>query len=137
VQIAAPPEEVFEYIADVTHHPAFIPTLNTVEDVVGDGKHGTEWSWSYTMAGVELQGRATTVDFEPGRLYSFRTIGGLESTFIYRVEPKESGTQLTAEVDYQMPKSLLAKVADSMVVERLNDGAADKAVQNLKAIFEG
>jgi carbon monoxide dehydrogenase subunit G len=138
VQIDSGSDEVIEYIADVTHHPAFIPSLNSVDDITGDPREpGTEWSWSYTMAGVQFQGRAAMVDYERGSLYSFRTFGGLDSTFVYTVEPTQSGTQLTGQVEYEVPQNVLARVADGGAIERLNEGVADQAIHNLKAIFEG
>jgi uncharacterized membrane protein len=137
VQIDAQPDEVIEYVADVTNHPAFIPPLNAVTNLDGDPrKPGTAWSWSYAMAGIELQGQATTVDYEPGRRFSFRTSGGIGSTFVYEVQPQGSGTELAAEVEYQVPQSVLAQALDAAAVERLNEGVADNAAANLKAIFE-
>lgn len=137
VQVDAQPDEVIEYIADVTNHPAFIPPLNAVTNLQGDPRtQGTTWSWSYTMAGIELQGQATTVDYEPGRRFSFRTSGGIGSTFVYEVQPNGSRTQLTVEVEYEMPQTLLGRALDAAAVERMNEGVADNGAQNLKAIFE-
>jgi uncharacterized membrane protein len=137
VRVDAPPDEVIEYIADVTNHPAFIPPLNAVTDLDGDPrKPGTTWTWSYAMAGVELQGQAKTLDYEPGRLFSFQTSGGIGSTFVYSVQPQDSGTELIAEVEYEMPQTVLARALDAAAVERMNEGVADSGAENLKAIFE-
>ena len=137
LEVSARPDEVIEYIADVTHHIAFISPLNAVTDVGGDPRElGTRWSWSYTMAGVELHGDATTTEYAAGRNFSFRTGGGIGSSFRYEVEPAADGTRLTVEVEYQMPDTVLAKLVDTVALERMNEGVADTSLRNLKAIFE-
>lgn len=138
VSIQAEPSAVIDYIADVQHHPAFISALKSVDQINGDSKHpGSAWEWTFVMAGVELKGKAQTVAYEAGKKYSFRTTGGIGSTFTYTVEPEESGSRLTIDVTYDAPKTVLGKIADMAVVERLNNQEGDRAAENLKAILEG
>ena len=135
VQIREKPEAVIDYIADVRNHPAFIGGLKTVDKVNGDPTRvGTSWDWTFLLAGVLLSGRAETSDFEKGKRFAFRT-SGVRSTFTYCVEPDGDGTRLTANVDYELPNSVLAKFADRAVVERLNEAEADRAIQNLRVIL--
>ena len=137
LEMQAKPDEVMEYVSDVTHHIAFISPLNAVTDVAGDPRDaGTRWAWSYTMAGVELHGHASTTEYVAGRRFSFRTEGGIGSSFLYEVEPVTSGTLLTVQVDYQMPGNVLAKAVDRVALERMNESVADTSLLNLKAIFE-
>jgi hypothetical protein len=88
------------------------------------------------MAGVEIQGRAETVTFEKGKRFAFRTTTGVESTFTYSAEPDEEGSRLAMQVEYEPPKSVLAKVLDKAIVERQNETEGDRTAANLKAIFE-
>lgn len=136
VVISCPPQKVIEYIADVTHHPAFISSLKSVADVRGDAKKpGTGWDWVFVMAGVEFSGKAETVAYAPGRQFSYRTTTGIVSTFDYRVEPAGAGSRLTVDVSYEVPETLLGKVQKA-VVEKLNDAEGARAVENLKAILD-
>jgi uncharacterized membrane protein len=136
VEISCPPDKVIAYIADVSHHPAFISSLKSVAGIRGDStKPGTGWDWTYVMAGVEISGKAETVAYTPGKQFSYKTTTGIESTFTYRVEPSPRGSRLSVEVAYQIPKSLLGKVQAS-VVEKLNDAEGARAVENLKAILD-
>jgi carbon monoxide dehydrogenase subunit G len=130
------PEAVIDYISDVENHPAFIPPLKSVANIAGDPKRkGTRWDWTFVMAGVEIKGKAETADYQAGKRYSFKTTG-IDSTFIYSVEPADGGSRVTADVVYEVPQGVLAKVADKAVVERMNEGDADRAAQSLKTILD-
>ncbi len=138
VTISNAPERIIEYIADVNNHPAFLGPLKAVSQLSGDPKKaGTTWDWTFMMAGVEFTGRAETVAFEPGKRYSFKTTSGIESTFNYRCESggKGGGVQVTIDVTYEVPKTLLSKMQTS-VVEKLNESEGASAVENLKAILD-
>jgi carbon monoxide dehydrogenase subunit G len=130
------PEAVIDYLSDVENHPAFIPPLKSVANIAGDPKRkGTRWDWTFVMAGVEIKGKAETADYQAGKRYSFKTTG-VDSTFIYSVEPAGGGSQVTADVVYEVPQGVLAKIADKTVVERMNERDADKAAQSLKTILD-
>jgi carbon monoxide dehydrogenase subunit G len=130
------PEAVIDYLSDVENHPAFIPPLKSVANIAGDPKRkGTRWDWTFVMAGVEINGKAETADYQAGKRYSFKTTG-IESTFIYTVEAADAGSRVTADVVYEVPQGVLAKIADKTVVERMNERDADKAAQSLKTILD-
>jgi len=130
------PEAVIDYISDVENHPAFIPPLKSVANIAGDPKRkGTRWDWTFVMAGVEINGKAETAEYQSGKRYSFKTTG-IDSTFIYSVEPADGGSRVTADVVYEVPQGVLAKIADKAVVERMNERDADKAAQTLKTILD-
>jgi carbon monoxide dehydrogenase subunit G len=137
VSIKADPSKVLEYIADVKNHPAFISALKSVANLSGESKKvGESWDWTFVMAGLEIKGRAETVKYEEGKQYSFKTSGGIASTFTYSVEPEDGGTRLTIDVQYEVPQNVLAKIADKAMVERLNEQEGERAAENLKAILE-
>ncbi len=137
VTIKADPTKVLEYIADVKNHPAFISALKSVDNLKGQSKHvGEGWDWTFVMTGIEVKGKAETVKYDEGKQYSFKTSGGISSTFTYSVEPEDGGTRLTMDVEYEVPQNILGKIADKTVVERLNDNEGDRAAENLKAILE-
>lgn len=136
LHVKAKPERVIEYIADVRNHPAFIPPLKSVANVAGDPKRrGTNWDWTFSMAGVQVAGKAETVDYVAGKRFGFRT-SGIDSTFTYQAEPEGEGSKLTVKVSYDVPKSVLAKVADRAAVARMNEKDADQAAKNLQTILD-
>ena len=97
---------------------------------------GEGWDWTFVIAGMEIKGTAETADYVEDKRYSFKTTSGIISTFIYSVKPEGDGTQLTADVDYEVPQNVLGKIADKAVVERMLDQDGDTAVKNLQAILD-
>ena len=138
VSIKTAPDKVIEYISSVTNHPAFIPSLKSVDNLRGDPRQlGTHWEWTFVMAGVQIRGSAETAEFIAGRRFAFKTTSGIESIFTYSAEPENGGARFTLEVAYEVPQTVLAKALDGAVVERLNEAEADRVVQNVKTIFGG
>ena len=137
LEVRCSPESLMEYIVDVTNHPAFIGPLKSVENIKGDvRKPGTSWDWVYSLAGVELSGKAETVRFTPGKEFVYKTTTGAVSTFTYRAEPvggKKS--MLSLSVDYEVPTNALGKMQAS-VFEKLNDAEGKRVVENLKALLD-
>ncbi len=135
--IKTEPSRVLEYIANVKNHPAFISALKSVDNLQGENpKHiGESWDWTFVMGGIEVKGKAETAKYEEGKVYSFKTSSGINSTFTYSVAPEDGGTRLTMDVEYDIPKNVFAKAMDKAVIERLNNQEGDRAVENLQAIL--
>ena len=129
-------DQIMNYIADVKNHPAFIGPLKSVANIDGDPKKpGTSWDWTFMMGGVEFSGRAETVRFDSGKVFSYKTTTGVQSTFTYSAEPQGGGVQVSVDVTYEVPQTLLSRMQTS-VVEKLNDAEGSRAVENLKAILD-
>ena len=47
-----------------------------------------------------------------------------------------NGTKVTLTIDYEMAGGGLGKIADKLIVERMNDKNAATSLENLKAIVE-
>jgi len=137
LEVSSSPESVMDYIIDVTNHPAFIGPLKSVTNIKGDVKKpGTSWDWVYSLAGVELSGKAETVRFVAGQEFVYKTTSGAKSTFTYRADGAGGKTKVSLNVEYEVPSTALAKMKASMF-EKLNDAEGKRVVENLKAILEG
>ena len=60
--------------------------------------------------GMEFVGTGRSLAYEPGKTYSFKTEGGIASTWTYTVASEGKGTRLTIQVEYQAPAGVLAKL---------------------------
>ena len=138
LEVSCSPETLMDYIIDITNHPAFIGPLKSVTNIKGDVKKpGTSWDWLYSLAGVELSGKAETVRFVPGKEFVYKTTSGAKSTFTYRADPAGAKkTKLSLNVEYEVPANALAKMKAS-VFEKLNDAEGKRVVENLKVVLEG
>ncbi|HEY4734274.1 MAG: SRPBCC family protein [Gemmatimonadaceae bacterium] len=136
LEVTCSPESVMDYIIDVTNHPAFIGPLKSVSNIRGDVKQpGTSWDWVYSLAGVELSGKAETVRFVPGKEFVYKTTSGAQSTFTYRADGAGGKTRVSLNVEYEVPSNALSKMKASMF-EKLNDAEGKRVVENLKVILE-
>ena len=136
LEVSCSPESLMNFIVDVTNHPAFIGPLKAVENVDGDvRKPGTSWDWVYSLAGVELSGKAETIRFVPAKEFVYKTTTGAKSTFTYSAEPAGAKTRLKLAVDYEVPTNALGKMKAS-VFEKLNDAEGKRVVENLRALLE-
>jgi coenzyme Q-binding protein COQ10 len=50
--------------------------------------------------------------------------------------PKNGGTQITTEFDYTVPGSVLGKVADRLLIEKLQRRDFQHSLENLKLLVE-
>ena len=136
LEVSCSAESLMEYIVDVSNHPAFIGPLKSVTNIKGDvRKPGTSWDWVYSLAGVELTGKAETIRFTPGKEFVYKTTTGAKSTFTYSAAPSGKKTKLSLNVDYEVPTSALGKMKASMF-EKLNDAEGKRVVENLRALLE-
>lgn len=131
------PKAVIDYIADRRNSPMYLSSLKSVSDVKGDPSAvGTTWKWTWVMLGIEFEGHGRCIEHEPGKRYSFKTEGGIESTFTYEADPAETGTNLTVDVEFVLPDTLLSRVGIDSMIKAFRKAEADHATQNLKMILD-
>ena len=136
VRIENSPEAVIGYIADVRNRPLFLSSLKSVGDIKGDASTvGTTWKWTWVALGMEFEGIGRCLKYEPGRLYSFKTEGGIESTWTYTAESEGEGTKLTIQAEYKIPDKVLRLPSDS-VADAMRRSEVDHVTQNLKVILD-
>src|SRR4051812_37970097 len=122
------PEAVLDYIADVRNRPYYLPALKTVTDLKDAGGHGpgTTWKWTWLALGMEFTGTAECLKYERGKAYSFRTTGGISSTWTYTATPSGDKTDLHIKVEYDVPEGAKAKVPTGSVADNLKKAEAER-----------
>jgi uncharacterized protein YndB with AHSA1/START domain len=135
ITIDAPVQQVFDYVADPRHHPEYWPSLTEVKDVKPLPKGGYTYKFVYKMAGVRLEGTAEDIEFITKERVVTKITGGLDAKFTYTFHGKDGGTRLTVDTEYQVPTSLLGKVAEPFIV-KFNEHEAEAVLANLKAKME-
>jgi carbon monoxide dehydrogenase subunit G len=129
------PEKVLGYIADVRNRTFFLPSLKAITDVKGDpASANTAWTWTWVLMGMEFVGTGRSLAYEPGKRYSFKTEGGIESTWTYTAAPEGKGTRLTVQVEYQPPAGVLAKLRGD--AQTRHQAEVDQVLRNLKTILD-
>ncbi|MGH2682107.1 MAG: SRPBCC family protein [Actinomycetota bacterium] len=141
VVVNTDPERCFDFIANPSLAPLFISSLYSIDPIEVEPRGaGNRWGFEYDMFGVPIRGESECIEFERPIKYVWRSIPGastIDTTFSYTFQPENGGTRVSLEVEYQVPEQVLGgKIADKLVVERMNEHEADAAISNLKVVLE-
>jgi len=134
IVIHAPADQVFAYLDDPMNMAAWLPQAVEVRNVIGPGA-GQQFEWTAKMAGLLLRGQSTIVEHVPNRSAVHQSIGMVSSTLAYSVEPQDDGTELTLEVEYDVPILLIGRLAENILVRR-NAREFDLALVTVKETME-
>jgi uncharacterized protein YndB with AHSA1/START domain len=116
VDVGAPPESVFRYLADPRNRPAWQSGLRAVEDVRGTGELGTTWT---DVLALGPRPRMAVTACEPFRLWAERgTWRGLAMDLTLRFVSTGGGgrTRLEVTVALETPGVLRPLAAGFAVV---------------------
>lgn len=107
VSLRFDPEAVIRFVSDIRNRSAYLQSLKSVSNIQGaPGEVTRSWNWKWDLLGNHFAGTGKMIAYEPGRLYSFVTEGGIDSRFHYRAKPENGGTRLSIEVDFEVPQLL-------------------------------
>ena len=137
IDISVPPQKAYDFIATPEKATAFIPGLNRISNVSpAEPAVGRTWDYEFNWFGLVVAGQSRCTAAEsPGR-YQFQTVTGNRSTWTYRFEPNGTGTRVTLEVEYDVPQSILARVASEGALAKMNEDRGRETLANLKALLE-
>jgi carbon monoxide dehydrogenase subunit G len=136
VAINNTPEAVIGFVSDIRNRSKYLQSLKSISDIEGEpGEVGTTWKWSWDFLDHEFEGTGQCQEFEAGRRYSFATEGGITSQFTYQAEPAGEGTNLTIDVEFEVPEALakMDGLADLLAGAKQRGQAS---VQALKEMLE-
>ena len=135
VRINNSPQAVIDYISNSENRPLYLSSLKSISNIEGESVGGT-WTWCWTLLGIDFEGTAACTQHEAGQCYAFETKGGIESTFIYRAEADGEGTQLTMQVNFELPESALSHAGINNWLASSKQQEADATLENLKTILD-
>lgn len=139
VHIDAPPEQVFEMATKTERLPQWQSNLVEVRDVTGPGDQvGTAWTAVLKLGGRRLESRWEIVRIERPTLIETRGTapGGGGATIVNRYDPAAGGTDMTFELDYELPGGFLGGFADKLFVEAGIERDSKHSGENFKAVCE-
>lgn len=62
--------------------------------------------------------------------------GGMSGTMSFTLEQVADAAQLNWEIDYTMRGGILGKVADTLLVERMNERNSQRSMEDIKLLCE-
>jgi hypothetical protein len=111
-----------------------------IEEASPDAEYpdpGSKIVLSYKSAGINFDITQTVLERIPGKGAKYQMEGMVTGTSTWTYVPEEDGTRITAVFDYEMSGGALGKLADKLIVERMNTENLEKSLENLKRLAEG
>jgi uncharacterized membrane protein len=137
--IDAPPESAFALTIDATRDPEWNSSVVEVKDISGPlDTVGASYTAILKLGGRRLETRWEVRNVERPRLLEFTAsspMGGQASSTT-TFEAASGGTDLTVEVDYELPGGFVGGMADKLFVERAIERDVRHSMENFKAICE-
>lgn len=132
IAIRAPVDRVFEYVGDPTNLPEIWPSLVAVTNVEPHPA-GPSFDWDYKLLGLRVHGHTEPVErIQNARLVT-HSVTGIPTTFRWTYGSRGEETEVTLEVDYELP--VLGRFALG-IVGRVNEREAYLLLANLKRRME-
>lgn len=139
IEIKAPPEEVFAVLDDPPNFPKWQEGIKEVKITSGErGEDHTGETAHFVMefGGFEFEADMKVVKWVKNRLFVIESISGMKLRGKDIVEPIKGGTRVTWDFEYEMPFSLLGKVADKLLFHKVSERLIERNLRNLKEMVE-
>jgi uncharacterized membrane protein len=140
VEISAPPETVWNIVADPSYVPKLYPHVISVSPghsrIATVGKSVTITA---KIAGRKMSASLVATEVIENKKFSYKHLpDGFLDTYVcdFVMEPSKKGTKLTETVEYQAHAGYLGKTVSALVVNRLVKQNILESLKNLKEIAE-
>jgi uncharacterized protein YndB with AHSA1/START domain len=136
VQIKASPQETMALLSDASRWPEWYPGLTEPNITAPYPEEGGKVAFKAKSAGLSMPITETVLDYQPGKLQLFRIEGTMSGRARWELTPEGDGTRLTTMFDYTLRGGAFGKIADALVVKRMNGKTLEEALHNFKALVE-
>lgn len=137
ITINAPVDKVFGFMTTPDNWTEYVTSLTNVSDISSAGlEPGTTFTWEYRMLGVKLSGTGTITDNAKNAVFGMKMTGAVPISEYYIFTPSGDDTELAIEITYELPGKVLEKIANSRIVEKLNQREAINVLEKIKLFCE-
>ena len=136
VQIKASPQETMALLSDASRWPDWYPGMTEINIAAPFPEEGGKVAFRVKSAGISMSITETVLDYQPDRLQLLQMEGMLSGRARWELIPEGDGTRLTTTFDYALPGGVLGRLADALMVKRMNGKSLEEALNNFKALVE-
>jgi carbon monoxide dehydrogenase subunit G len=136
IQIKASPEKTMALLSDASRWPDWYPGMTEVNVAAPFPEKGGKVAFKVKSAGMSMPITETVTDYLPGKLQLFQMEGMLSGRARWELTPEGDGTRLSTTFDYALPAGVFGKIADSLIVKRMNAKSLEQGLNNFKALVE-
>jgi carbon monoxide dehydrogenase subunit G len=136
VQIDASPQETMALLSDARRWPDWYPGMMGIDITAPFPEAEGKVVFKVKSAGVSMTITETVLDYQPDKLQLLQMEGMLSGQARWELSPESDGTRLTTTFDYALPGGVVGKLADALMVKRMNGKSLEDALKNFKALVE-
>src|SRR3984957_13018235 len=136
VQIDASPQQTMALLSDASRWPDWYPGMTKIDITAPFPETGGKVAFKVKSAGLSMPIIETVLEYQPDRLQLLQMEGMLSGRARWEVTPDGDGTRLTTTFDYVLPAGAVGKIADALIVKRMNGKSLEEALNNFKALVE-
>jgi len=135
----APIDRVFELATDYKRYPEWNVNYVEVPEVLGPAhKAGTRIRSTMKLLDRKLEGWAEITEIDQPKFIKLTGTSNEGGKLIaeYRFTPAGTTTDVTAEVEYELPAGPFGKIFDRLFIERTVERDLHHSMENFKALVE-
>ncbi len=137
LHVEAPPEIVYDLIADPSRGPEWQKLLVELGEISGrPGGVGSSYTGYYQVTGRRIEGRFVVTAAERPRTYQAAgTARGGWARWTTFIEPAERGSEIRVSLEYELPGEIVSNLLGMLTGSRLQDAFA-RTYAELKLVAE-
>jgi len=137
ISINAPVSKVFSFVTSPENWTKYVTSLVDVKDVSSPKvETGTTFRWTYRMLGMNFHGKGQVTENIKNKKFGMKMEGSFPITETYNFSSDDKGTELSVEVEYEMPGKIMSVVANKGLVEKINKKEAENVLDKIKLLCE-
>jgi uncharacterized membrane protein len=123
-------------LSDASRWPEWYPGMTGIDIAAPFPEEGGKVAFKVKSAGMSMPITETVLDYQPDKLQLLQMQGMLSGRARWELTPEGDATRLTTTFDYALPGGALGKVADALIVKRMNGKSLEEGLRNFKALVE-
>jgi uncharacterized protein YndB with AHSA1/START domain len=137
LRVDAPPTAVFDLLADPARAPEWQTMIAEMGEISGrPGGVGSSYTGFYKVAGRRIEGHFVVTAAERPTLHQAAgTTRGGWTRWTTMIEPVDGGSEVTVDLEYELPGEVLGSVFSAITGNRLEQEVR-RTYENLKALVE-
>ena len=136
IQIKATPQATMAHLSDASRWPDWDPGMTEIDITDPFPDEGGKVAFKVKSAGLSMPIKETVLDYRPDRLQLLQMEGMLSGRARWELTPEGEATRLTTTFDYALPGGVFGKLADALIVKRMNAKSLEQALHNFRELVE-
>jgi len=117
-ELNVPVEKAFNFIADISQWPEWVPPLTGVSNLSGSGL-GTSYDWEFKLGPLpKFSGTGEVVKFIPNRRLEVQT-HGVPSSWLFAFSDRGDQSVIKLTIEYDVPGG---SIASGLVSRQIEEG---------------